>query len=204
MSASGDCELIRNGFWGQPVNAVSSLAFVAVGLALARTRPVIGWLACGVGVGSFLFHGPMPPWAQWAHDTTLAILVVGLIFERRLVLLLAAGGLVALVIAVLPTVAEPLTIALAVIAVFILSKNRQLVTARAAAAAAILGVSGTIAVLSRTGGPLCRPNSLLQAHALWHLGAAAALLVWAREPSRPAGPTAGQASRASTSKGPSR
>jgi hypothetical protein len=33
-------------------------------------------------------------------------------------------------------------------------------------------------VLGRTGGPLCRPDSLLQPHALWHLLTAVAMAAW--------------------------
>jgi len=40
-------------------------------------------------------------------------------------------------------------------------------------------VSGAVVfALSRTGGPLCRPESLLQGHALWHLATAGALAAW--------------------------
>jgi hypothetical protein len=34
-------------------------------------------------------------------------------------------------------------------------------------------------VLRRTGGLLCRPDSLLQPHALWHLLTATAMAAWA-------------------------
>ncbi|MCP4304758.1 MAG: hypothetical protein GY788_07765 [bacterium] len=41
---------------------------------------------------SFAFHGPMPSWAEWAHDWSLAVLVVALVMERRPWLVAAAGA----------------------------------------------------------------------------------------------------------------
>jgi hypothetical protein len=40
--------------------------------------------------------------------------------------------------------------------------------------------AGLAGLAGRTGSPLCRPHSLLQGHALWHLLTAAALLQWDR------------------------
>lgn len=42
----------------------------------------------------------------------------------------------------------------------------------------LLAVGGLCWLLGRSGGPWCRPGSLLQAHAAWHLLAATALLLW--------------------------
>ena len=47
------------------------------------------------------------------------------------------------------------------------------------AAIASLVVGGVVFALSRTGGPLCQPDSLIQGHGLWHLLTAAALGLWA-------------------------
>jgi hypothetical protein len=43
---------------------------------------------------------------------------------------------------------------------------------------AALAVGVTVYLLGRTGGPLCRPDSLLQPHALWHLLTAVAMAAW--------------------------
>jgi hypothetical protein len=181
MPASGDCELIRDGFWGQPVNALSSLAFVLVGLWLLRSRPVLGWLSCGVGVGSFLFHGPMPVWAEWAHDVALAALLAGLVLERRGVLLTAAAVTIGITFAVAPDIAEPATAVLALVVAVVLLGSGQLRLPRTRVAVAILALAGIIDGLSRTAGPLCRPGSWLQGHAVWHVGASVALLIWASQ-----------------------
>jgi len=45
---------------------------------------------------------------------------------------------------------------------------------------ALMAVAVTVFAVSRTGGPLCHPESLLQGHAFWHGLSAAALWVWER------------------------
>jgi hypothetical protein len=64
---------------------------------------------------------------------------------------------------------------------------------RSLAFAAAGGAVVAVHLLSRTGAPLCRPDSLLQGHAAWHAGSALLLWWWGRERSRgavarPAGP----------------
>lgn len=90
-----DCEDIDTGLVAQPVNTLSSLSYLLVGLVIiaaarrARLDPMISaaapWLA-GVygaavaleGVGSVLFHGPQPPGSQWLHDWAI-VAIVGMI-----------------------------------------------------------------------------------------------------------------------------
>ncbi|MGH8948332.1 MAG: hypothetical protein ACRDXF_05675, partial [Acidimicrobiia bacterium] len=53
---------------------------------------------------------------------------------------------------------------------------------RSPAALAPLLLLAVVAVFGRlgaTGGPLCDPGSLLQPHAVWHLGSALAVAWWA-------------------------
>ena len=81
-----DCEAYRDTVLGQPASTVSSLAFVAVGVwcwvraAAPRARrlelAVFGAVAIVVGLGSIAFHGPHPSWSQWAHDVTIAWLLL--------------------------------------------------------------------------------------------------------------------------------
>ena len=68
-----DCEALHRGVLGQPVNGVSSLAYVvAAGYVLHRGGPPAPALALAlVGVGSVLYHGPMPPGAGFVHDASL-------------------------------------------------------------------------------------------------------------------------------------
>ena len=72
-----DCEALHPGWLGQPVNAGSSLAYVASGVcALRRGGPVAPAAALSlVGAGSLLYHGPMPRGAGAFHDGSIAALV---------------------------------------------------------------------------------------------------------------------------------
>jgi Ceramidase len=80
---TSDCEHIGQGLLGQPVNTLSSLAYVAVGALLLRRALAIrsteravltGYAATviAVGLGSAAFHGLMPSWGRFAHDFSIA------------------------------------------------------------------------------------------------------------------------------------
>jgi hypothetical protein len=81
--AEGDCESIRPGLVGQPVNTVSSLAFVLAAVPIARAarrRDRPAWTAvavatAGVGLGSVAYHGPGGVWSKRLHDAGLVALV---------------------------------------------------------------------------------------------------------------------------------
>ena len=140
-----DCERIVVGALAQPVLAVTSLAYVAAGIAVlswaVRVRaPLAGTAGVGlvaVGAGSFVFHGPQPSWAEPAHDwpivATGAVYAVGLVRSGR----------------------------------------RQRWSAWAAPVGVFaLGLAAYAA--GRSGSPLCRPDSLWQYHGAWHVLSAAA------------------------------
>lgn len=144
-----DCEALRSGLLGQPVNSLSSLAYVAAAAYLLRRGGPLGPVVAlaAVGVGSALYHGPMPPGAALVHDGSL--------------------------------VAVPTT------ALSVAWRRRSFPRPPALALVALL--AGVVAnLLTRTGAPLCRPDSLAQGHALWHVltavGAAAWLGRWSRTP----------------------
>ena len=143
---ASDCERIGEGFLAQPVNALTSLAFVAAGAWIisrgSRTSAVMGWVVVASGVGSFLFHGPQPPLARQAHDGTAIAVAAG-------AMLLAGAELRRL-------------------------GTRRFLGEHSGAlllfGAALLAYAG-----GRTGSPLCDPESPLQLHGAWHALAAAAL-----------------------------
>jgi hypothetical protein len=182
MGAAADCEAIGAGLLGQPVNALTTIGFVmAGGLVIAR-RPERRWVGIALiatGLGSFLFHGPMPPGSEWAHDVTLTWLIVvvagaGTRVEpfTKLPALLLIGAL----FAIAPPLADPIAVAAAIVAVVSLLRGRDY------AAVPPLLLLGAVAVFGRlgaTGGPLCDPGSLFQPHGVWHLGAAVAVAWWA-------------------------
>ncbi len=183
MGAAADCEAIGAGFLGQPINALTTLSFVVAGVIVIVRRREMQWIGIGLiatGLGSLFFHGPMPPGNEWAHDVTLAWLVTmvagwGTRWEKfsRLPALAAIGVL----FAVFPVIADPFAVVMTVLAVIsILRRDRSSATI---APMLLLGAVAVLGRLGTTGGPLCDPQSILQPHAVWHLGAAAAVAWWA-------------------------
>lgn len=91
MGAS-DCERIGQELLAQPVNASTSLAFVVAGAWIVyralnssggRARMIpFGVAVASVGVGSVLYHGPQPEYAQFTHDATIAIVVAGVAVQE--------------------------------------------------------------------------------------------------------------------------
>lgn len=183
MGAEVDCERIGTGWLGQPVNSLTALIFVGAGAIIASRRPERAWVGVAVaatGIGSFLFHGPMPPGSQLAHDVSLAWLLatipaVGTRLDRWLVL--PGLAVLAVFFAVAPTLADPLFIALTATALVVLvRRDRSFATL---GPLALLVTSSVVGRLGATGWPLCDPDSILQPHGLWHLGSAAAVTWWA-------------------------
>jgi hypothetical protein len=80
--ATSDCEAVRRGLIGQPANTVSSLGFVAAGVAIdrmARHRGRPAWRAVAAaaaveGLGSVAYHGPGGAWSKGLHDAGLVAL----------------------------------------------------------------------------------------------------------------------------------
>lgn len=183
MGAEVDCERIGAGWLGQPVNSLTALIFVAAGALIASRRPERAWVGVAVaatGIGSFLFHGPMPAGSQLAHDVSLAWLLatvpaVGSRWDRWMVL--PGLALIGVLLAVAPSLSDPLFIALTATALVVLvRRDRSLATS---GPLALLVISSIVGRLGATGWPLCDPDSILQPHGLWHLGAAAAVTWWA-------------------------
>lgn len=195
-----DCERINEGALAQPVNAISSLAFSAIGLALLVWAGVaVGWerhfryVTAGLfiltGFGSFLYHGPQWAGSLFAHDITfLAVLAV--IAGTHITLALgrnertawtAVGALIAVYVAVLlvwPTATNFLTasaVVLLVVGDVPLHRNGGLDARWYTAALVLIGLAVVFLVLGRSGAPLCDPESLFQPHGLWHIFSAAAL-----------------------------
>ena len=77
MGALADCEAIVDSFLGQRVNTITTIAFVVAAVVVWRwsTRVWVGLGLLLTGLGSFVFHGPMPSWTQVAHEVTLWFLV---------------------------------------------------------------------------------------------------------------------------------
>ncbi len=199
-----DCETIGGGLLAQPVNAISSLAYVVVaGWLVWWTRRLAGperamagiyaVVLALVGFGSVAFHGPMPSWAKLAHD--LPIAAIGLIVamvalirtdpDRRGAVAVAVAVAVVgvgILFAIVPGAGLTTTgtIAVGAIAAEGLRWRRErlwrrhVVVRRYVGAAGILIIAAVINALGKTGGPWCRPDAWIQPHALWHILSAVA------------------------------
>jgi len=163
-----DCEAAGSGPIRQPVNAWSSSAFVAAGMALLAALPAgrgawSGRAAAGAltfaGLAAFLFHAGLTAWAARLDGIAAAILITALAVHRgrRWARERASPG---------STAGEK--VAPALLLPWLL-----------------LALGGVCWLLGRSGGPWCRPTSPMQAHAAWHLLAAAAIFLWLRRPGRP-------------------
>ncbi|MDQ1250536.1 MAG: hypothetical protein QG597_4915 [Actinomycetota bacterium] len=199
---SGDCEA-RVEAWGQPVLLTTSAAYVIAGIVLvlwAQGRSDVRrwelWLYAGglalTGLGSMDYHGPALGPEPLLHDSGLALaLMVALGIDlRRLgarvrpvvgALVAAAVALIA-IIAVVPAASPAFAgvagLALVLAEVVIYRRGLRTVTPALFAALGCLLVGAVVFTLSRSGGPLCQPESWLQGHGLWHVLTAAALALW--------------------------
>jgi hypothetical protein len=143
--AGSDCEQLRGGWLAQPANALSSLAYVAVGIwllwqsrraGLDRRLLVVGGAAMvGVGLGSFGYHGPQPPGAAFLHNGSIWCLAIVLI----------TGDLQRLV------------------------STRRVAWAAWRSAAPWMVPALAAYLAGRTGSVLCHPAAVWQPHAAWHV-----------------------------------
>lgn len=101
------CERVGPGYWAEPVNAATNLAFPAAALWAAATArrmgtDAAGWLLIGlgglIGLGSFLFHTHAATWAEladmvpiWAFVGTYVLAVVMRLHGRPASPLLVLG-----------------------------------------------------------------------------------------------------------------
>jgi len=184
-----DCERIGDGLLAQPVNALSALAYVVAGLAVlakaGHRRVMLGYgvALIAVGVGSVDFHGPDGFGARWLHDVTIVVVLLLVVaHDTGRPAVIAAALVVAPAAAVWPeigTAALALLIAAAVIAEVVVYQHRARPLTRATIGTALALTAGAaVFVLTRTDAPLCRPDALVQGHAVWHVLTAVALGMW--------------------------
>ena len=161
-----DCEALREALLMQPVNAISSLAFViaaAIAALLLRNSngsiSPLAWTSCAllglIGFGSFDYHGPQSVAANTLHNASILLLLALLITELAARLIRRDQ--------LLPGASRPRIVVLV--------------------SCTLMGL--VCYGLGRTDSTACDPMSVVQLHALWHIliAAAAALLIlsmWAR------------------------
>ena len=151
----------------------------------AGRRSVAGVLLVAVGAGSFLYHGPAPPGAQFVHDVTIAALVGFLGWWGAPVVVLRWwwGVAVGLVVALLALAPATSGLVLAILAggaclgIIVRLAGSDVLRSHLLLGALLGLAAAGAALLGATGAPLCAPDSLFQAHAAWHVLSAAALAV---------------------------
>ena len=91
--------------------------------------------------------------------------------------ILSGLAVLGLALAVFPQAADPLAVGLTVVAVVLLLRDDR--SATTIGPLLLLGVTAILGRLGATNWPLCNPDSLLQTHAFWHIGASVAVAWWA-------------------------
>lgn len=152
------------------------------------------------GLGSLDYHGFQSPLAQWSHDWGVAVPLVAAMHAdagelypavphrlrgaASMAVVAGVGLLLARRPRSGPVVGGAGVLVLGASELVLWRRGRrpgayQRPRAQLAVAAGV-GLTGvTVLALSRTGGPWCRADSLLQGHAVWHVCSAVALLSWA-------------------------
>jgi hypothetical protein len=204
---ASDCEVLRDEALAQPVNAVSSLAYVVVGVAIVavaigRRRAVLpsvvyGACLAGVGIGSVLFHGPQPAGSRVLHDLPILVTVIFIVVRDLVVVRPGlphpwAVFVLGSVAATAATIVEPdsgaaLTGvgvgAIAVLETIVYRRRlRPVGTARQRRAyvtiIAVAALAAATWLLGRTGSPACDPDATFQFHGLWHLVSSLVFGLW--------------------------
>jgi len=201
MELAAVCEQYRVGFLGQPASAVTSVAFVVAGagILVARSRGVarcatsvrdrqmvFALLVAGNGVGSFIQHGPHPPWQAYAHDLPLTAVLAFVATDAVSDLTgreLSHGWWLVPSVAMVPVVASgprastfvQAAMAAAAIGLNLLRTRRHPALRRTVTAALVTAAVGAVIGTLTERTSLCHSDSLIQGHALWHVLAAAAL-----------------------------
>ncbi|MFV9672273.1 MAG: hypothetical protein ACNYZH_03520 [Acidimicrobiia bacterium] len=191
---AGDCEALSTGWLLQPVAAWTSLAYSVVGLVLMLTAPstrdrerplriTFGLLLVGTGIGSFLYHGPQPEIAGFAHDitflTALWFLIImnparayGLRRTWAWASVAVASTTIAVALVSFPTSTNILT-AISVVALVVsdlLMHRIGGIDGRwYAATLALFAGALLFNALGRSGASTCAPDDVLQFHGLWHV-----------------------------------
>jgi hypothetical protein len=145
--ADSDCEQLRSGWLAQPANALSSAAFAAVGLWLLWRFSGRGWRPGHLALGALALVGVgvgsiayHGPQPSWAHVAhDVSAFVLAAVVAAETIWLFARTG-------TRPVIVDAW---------------------RATAPWAVFAVVAYGA--GRSGSPLCRPTSLWQFHAAWHV-----------------------------------
>jgi hypothetical protein len=204
---ASDCEEIREGLFSQPVNALSSLAYVAVAVVVVvlsarlplRRGPSYVFAVClvAVGLGSVAFHGPQPSGSRLMHDLPIVATLLFMVLHDLKIIrprfrwtgwVLGLGtGLAAIVWAVAPdsigVISGLLVGTLFAAEVVVFRRRLRLAprhdqTRKYVVMTVVLVAAGALWVLGRTDSPICEPDSYFQPHGLWHITSAIVFGLW--------------------------
>lgn len=207
LPGSGDCET-RVEVWGQPALLASSASYLVAALFVVwwarrhnSTRAAIPsaqvWaFAAGLvlaGLGSMDYHGPAVGPEPLLHDAGLAVALVaalsidlaqlGVQRSRRLIglvgLTVVAIGIIAVFPAISPALAAVAAVGLVIAEFLVYRRGIRAPGPALYAGLGALALGVAIFSVSRTGGPLCDPDSWFQGHGVWHVLTAVALALWA-------------------------
>lgn len=196
--AAGDCERCRAGAVAQPANTVSSLAYCVAGGWLLRhgrraAKPrgltahrALAWAAIGTGLGSVAYHGPGTALGRYLHDASLlAFLGLSALDDLEVVTDTTVPPVAVAAVPVVAAVAgHPTVSPVAQVAAGAVAAGAGVARAlrpgpadggEQAVGVVLLAGGALLHALGRTDGPLCRPRSLLQPHAVWHAATAASI-----------------------------
>jgi hypothetical protein len=202
-----DCEELGDGLLVQPINALTSFAYVAVGVAIATvaarrvSRPLESYVyavsVAAVGLGSVAFHGPQPTGSRVMHDLPILITAIfilcqdlGLLVPRfpRVLVAFCGGAVAATALTLISVDAGTVATGIVLVAVGaaeIVIHRRGLRSDGEAGQPvltwAIVGVAllaGASWLLGRTDSPACDPDGLLQFHGVWHVVSALIFGLW--------------------------
>ena len=201
---SSDCEAVGSGWLSQPVNALTSLSYAVVGVALVPwalgARAGERWLrvliATGLvltGVGSAMYHGPQGPGSGFLHDASFLLVLVSIgvadiavaarwTTRSMEMAVVVAVATVAVVVALLPSATNVAAVAAGVVIVVGDVGLRRVgkMDWRWYLVAVVAFVAAVVAYLAgRTGSPVCAPGSAFQWHGAWHVLSAVAIGAYA-------------------------
>jgi hypothetical protein len=204
---ASDCELLRDAALAQPVNAVTSLAYVAVGVAIITVAVkhrlliaesiVYGACLAAVGGGSVLFHGPQPAGSRLLHDLPILFTVIFIVVhdiavlrasETRRWFMFGAGCVAAIGLTLIDinigAAATAIGIGAIALLEFLIYRRRLRPAAtvrqrRGYVAIIVVAALGAGSwLLGRTGSPVCDPDAAFQFHGLWHIVSALVFGLW--------------------------
>ncbi len=191
------CEHIGDGLLKQPINAISSLAFVLVGfLMISRRRPELNLLALAAiitGLGSAFYHASLSFAGQFfdvlgMHMVAIFMIVYAFRFNKRLGfsktlwIFTVATVLLGVILWTAPESRRYLFAGLIIIGILLellLAVRKKSLNCKYLISGILVMAIGQLIWQLDNSGVVCYPDSLFQGHGLWHiLGAIALYLLY--------------------------